>query len=104
MSWDCIMTIDTGGESPVTVCDVRNVTYNNGKIFEALGVHPDHLHGRTGAEADPAVSKALADSHVGEAELARLEPANGWGGLGDSREFLAVLLAACRAHPKATVR
>ena len=83
MSWDCIMTIDTGGESPVTVCDVRNVTYNNGKIFEALGVHPDHLHGRTGAEADPA---------------------NGWGGLGDSREFLAVLLAACRAHPKATVR
>lgn len=104
MSWDCYMEIDTGGKEPATVADVRNVTYNNSKIFSLLGVHPDELRGKIGRIAEPLVRKALALSYEIEAEIKPLEPSNNWGGVDDVRDFLQKLLMACQAHPKATVR
>lgn len=103
MSWDAYMTIDTGGESPAVVENIRNVTYNNDALFRALGAHPSDLEGKSGQEAAPVIIQAINEWHsqARRAELQKLEPANGWGGLADVKDFLEKALEACKKHPKA---
>lgn len=104
MSWDVSMRIETGNEMAV-VQYVRNVTYNNSKIFRAVGAHPDDLEGKTGEEAMPVIESALLKmSDLKQIESLRLlEPANGWGGLVDAQSFLRDLYEACATHTKAKV-
>ena len=105
MSYTCNMVIDTGGKELATVAEVRNVTWSNSGIFRALGVRADDLRGLSGKVAEPVVAHALDVIRGGERadELKALEPSNGWGGVEDATDFLVKLLAACEAHPKATV-
>ena len=103
MSWDVSMAIDTGGEYPATVCEVRNLTWNNSKILVALKCHPDDMSGKTGAEIAPIARKALADSWTREASLKKMEPENKWGGVNDVRDYLAKLVEACEKNPKAVL-
>lgn len=104
MSWDVYIGIDTGLKD-AKIIDVRNVTYNNGRIFVRLGVHPEDMKGKTCAEIVPMIKKALKDSYDEniEKELQELSPENNWGGIADSRDFLNKLLAACEEHPLAKV-
>ena len=105
MSWNAYMMIDTGGDSPAVVEDIRNVTYNNSGIFKALGVHPEDIEGKPGRELTSPIAKALRESYKPqrERELLALEPKNKWGGLDDVRAFLEKALAACKKHPKAVL-
>lgn len=107
MSWDISMEYETclscgqGGSH-----EVRNVTYNNSEIFSVLGVHPKDLEGKYGMEVSEKIGKAYNDSFGSEMiqKLKPLEPENKWGGIEDSRDFLAKLHRACLEHPKAKVR
>lgn len=83
--------------------DVRNVTYNNSRIFHTLGVHPEVTDGMKCAIAIPILEKALEESHKKEPELKTMEPSNGWGGLQDSRDFISTLLEKCREFPDGTI-
>lgn len=105
MSWDAYMQIDTGSEYPATVEEIRNVTYNNGAIFKALGAYPKDLEGKLGVDAAKIITSAIeeASKPEREAELLKLAPENGWGGLDDVKDFLGKALEACRKHPKAFI-
>lgn len=105
MSWDISMS-----KGPCKECgesfyeEVRNVTYNNSKIFAAIGAHPDDYEGKTGQEAQVLVESAIAKLKQDREQLQNLEPSNGWGGINDSLDFLEKLLKACIEHPKATIQ
>lgn len=107
MSWDVSIIIDTGGEYPAAIEEVRNVTYNNSEIFDALKVHPKYFKDDSKCSTwIPSIKLALESSYKLEIEkeLLNLEPENKWGGLRDSREFLTKLLECCEKHPKASVK
>jgi len=104
MSWDVSIIIDTGGEHPACVEEVRNVTYNNSKIFVKLGVHPSDRDNLLCKEWLPLINRALSDSYLYEEELEPLGPSNNWGGLKDVRNFLESLKISCEDHPLAKVR
>jgi len=103
MSWNACMVIDTGGDEPAVVEEIRNITYNNSKIFTALGIHPNDIKGKLGSKVASTIEKALRESHnpKRERELLALEPENKWGGLDDVRDFLGKAVTACKKHPKA---
>ncbi len=108
MSWDCDMVIDTGGEELAVVCEVRNVTLNNSRIFSMLNVHPSTINGYTGEicalHVRQAQDKLAGAGGVFLDTLRIMEAANGWGGIEDVKDFLDKLIVACRRHPKAKVR
>jgi hypothetical protein len=81
-----------------TYIEVPNVTWNNSKIFLALGVHPYTLKGMLASDAIPLLQKALQDMTLREDELSRLAPSNGWGGVNDSRNFIETFLEKCREN------
>jgi len=104
MSWDAYLyynTCERCGQSGTV--EVRNVTYNNGRIFELLGVHPNYLEGKLCNEVTALLQKAIELSYEKEAEARKLEPPKGWGGLNDSRNFLVALLDKCKKNPKAKI-
>lgn len=104
MSWDVYLRTETVDGVDVFV-DVRNVTFNNGRIFNRLGVHPEGRENLLGRDWTPKLEAALTilDDPNAETELHELEPPNGWGGLRDVRDFLVKLLAVCRTHPSGQV-
>jgi len=101
VSWDISVGVDTGGEFPASVAEVRNLTWNNGNILAALKCHPSDMKGKPCSEVAPIARQALADSWMKEAELKKLEPGNGWGGVDDVRDYLEKLVKVCEEHPKA---
>jgi hypothetical protein len=100
------MEIDTGGESPASVDDVGNYTYNCGDMFAAaLGFDLSDLRGRTGAACIADLERAVAHIRHPDhrAEYEAMNPPNGWGSHAGAATYLERLLAACRSHPRATV-
>lgn len=80
----------------------ENYTSNlSGMWAEALGVRFLSLHGMTGREALPILSRGLAAlcDPAREAAWREYEPGNGWGSLETGRAFLARMLAACAQWP-----
>lgn len=106
MSWDVSIEIDTGGKESALVEEVRNVTYNNSRIFSELGVHPSQVSDPSCLVWIALLKNALKNSFdpVVEKKLDALSPENGWGGVKDSRDFLTRLLECCERHPKAFVK
>lgn len=107
MSWDCYLVFEECSvckHSPNSI-DVRNVTYNNSRIFSALGVHPDDLKGKTGKEVMEILKAAFDESYrePTATKLLELEPGNGWGGVKDSQDFIYKLYVACYDNPEAKV-
>lgn len=82
--------------------EVRNVTYNNSKIFRALGVHPDQLSAVASAWIIP-LEKALIEIQKNRLQYVHLEPSNCWGGIDDSIDFMEKLLEKCRMFPHGEV-
>ena len=101
MSWDVSLEFDKCDHCEKTQesVEVRNVTYNNSKIFTRLGVHPSQLDGLVAKDVVPRLKRALELSQQIEAELVTMEPPNKWGGLSDSRHFIERLLVCCETNP-----
>ena len=96
-----------GGESRELYS--RNITHNLGKMADAAGVYdcmwrPDE-HGITHAKQliEP-LTRGLKKLRSCPARFKVYEPANGWGSHDGLVAFVADYLAACIAHPDATVR
>jgi hypothetical protein len=105
MGYDCDMRIDTGGKSLACVEDIGGMTYNVTPMFR-LAIGGDGLYeleGKTGAEIVARLETAVAHIRAPENRAAyeALNPPNRWGSHEGATEYLAKILAACRAHPKA---
>ncbi len=100
MSWDVYMMAVT----ETNVYD-RNVTWNNGGIFEkALGFEFRKLNGKSGAEALPLLIHAIVDIAQHKKEYVDLEPDNGWGGIEDALDVLRGLRNSCEEFPNGVIR
>jgi len=107
MSYDCYMTIDTGGEWPADVCDIGNMTSNvSGMWAKALGFPLADMEGWTGDVVGKHVHRAIAAIADPETrhEYEAMNPSNGWGSVGAAEKYLHSILDACRKHPKAKLR
>ncbi len=89
-----------------------NYTYNLGKLWhDYMPRQPEKetglwsLHGLTGKQAANALEEFFTnvnrDCHDGL--LRKYDAPNGWGNLEGALVFSALLMAACRAHPKKIV-
>ena len=105
MSWDVYLAINTGIKDCM-VEDVRNVTYNNGKIFrKALGGEGlGGLEGKNTSDALDSIRKAIEDIEANMGLYKELEPPNGWGGISDALDFLNKLYKDCKKHPLAKIK
>lgn len=97
MSWD-VYIVD--GENEVD--DVRNVTYNNSKIFQAIGCYYKDLDGSCLMWAELA-KQGISELKNNPEKYRHLEPENKWGGIDDCIDFLTKLLSKCLQHPRLRV-
>jgi hypothetical protein len=104
MSYGCRLAIDTGGAWPATVADLPNITYNVSPIFRAaLGRNLGDLNGQPAGQALPVLMAGIQRMRADMEPFRALNPANGWGDADGALKFLELLVAACEAHPKATL-
>lgn len=81
----------------------RRVTTNVGKIFtRCIGEPLPTLDGKTGREVYDIVWPAVATIFHPEMKdiLINLQPANGFGNLGDARRFLVDVMEMASDHPE----
>lgn len=104
MSYDVWLEIDTGGERPARVSESLDPTYNLAPMFAlALGMGLRDLTGKTGADAQPILRKAVAAMETDPRRFRALNSPNGWGSYDGALEFFRLFLADCVAHPKASI-
>lgn len=108
MSYDVYLEIDTGADEPAEIW-WGNMTSNVSGMWRKAMPHTDGLAGFDGM-------KALSATAVLDAGLQRLQdpaereafeamaPSNGWGSHQSATRFVSDILAACRAHPRTTIR
>lgn len=108
MSYDIYLdaTVDTGGAEPFSVrLYSGNVTYNVFKMYAEAGCR-DALKAATDKKASELIEpleSGLAAMRADPDKYKALNPSNGWGSYEGAMKFLDELIAACRAHPKATI-
>jgi hypothetical protein len=99
VSYDVSLTINTGVEDTEAE-EIRNVTYNNARIFnKALGCSLRELNGKTAGDMIELIYRAIRDIEKNKVFYKPLEPGNGWGGVDDALDFLEKLHKGCRKHP-----
>lgn len=106
MSYDIWLAIDTGVRE-ASVEEVGNMTSNVSPMWaKALGFPLGDLHGRIAGECIADLERAV--SHIRHPDHRRdyeaMNPPNGWGNHDGAARYLETLLAACRDHPKTTIR
>ncbi len=105
MSWDVSLKINTGIEL-AQVCEIGDVTYNNGDIFDlALGMSFSALDTMKAEDALPLLRAAIErmETPALRNEFLALEPSNGWGSFDDALDFLRRLQVECAKHPLAQI-
>lgn len=107
MSYNAYMVIDTGSDEPACVADIGNMTSNVSPMWtKALGFQLRDLDGKTGYECISPLEHAV--SHIRHPENTKaykeMNPPNGWGNHESAAGYLEAILAACRQHPKATLK
>lgn len=105
------ISVDTGGDAPYEAeLFTANYTHNVTPMWNAAGVF-DVLYGRGEWDNDKLVLAGALIRILEEGSIQMLNypgrframnPPNGWGDYDGALSFLERLLAACRAHPKAT--
>ena len=104
MSYDCYMTMDTGGDEPATVCEIGNMTSNvSGMWAKALGYPITDLHGKEGSYCAVELENAVhhMGDHRNQSMYEAMNPSNGWGNAMAAERYLWKILLACVRHPKA---
>lgn len=102
MSYDVDLMIDTGGPEMVSVYS-RNHTSNTSGMWRAAGCDIAEFHDKPASEFAAALAPAIEKLKATPEEFRQYEPANRWGTLDSTIEFLSDLLDACEKHPKTTV-
>lgn len=105
MSLDFYLTADTGSEYPPEVF-WQNITHNVLPMWRLAGCC-DALyesHGLLAGGLVPTLERAAVKMEACPDEFKNMNPENGWGSYEGALKFLQDVLAACREHPKATVR
>lgn len=100
------MDFDAGGPAPyhATLADL-NITHNVIPMWRLAGV-VDALyesHGTLAGEHLDVLQAGVLRMKTDPAAYRGLNPANGWGNYEGALRFLEEWLAACEAHPKATI-
>ncbi len=107
MSYDVYLEIDTGNGNMAEVYWV-NMTSNVAPMWR-LEMGPDAirgLHGRLAGDCidELVVGLAHMQNEQNRPHYEALNPSNGWGNYEGATQFVADLLAACRAHPNCVIR
>lgn len=106
MSYDVHLEADLGGPEPVSVGRLEaNMTYNVAPMFrEAVGTSPSDWDGMEAAKVAAICTAILHAFNLEPDRFKKLNPPNGWGDFEGARAFIQLILDACRAAPKSTVR
>lgn len=86
-----------------------NITHNLGKMADAAGIYehlwrPDEIGVTHAEQLIHPLTVGLAKLRAEPDKFKALNPPNGWGDYDGLVGFVAGYLAACQAHPAATVR
>lgn len=104
MSYDVMLTIDTGGEEPANVADCGNMTSNVAPVWNAVGANVAEFHGQLAADCLPAITEGLRRLKAAPRAFDHLVRGGGsWGTVESAIEYLTRLERDFTAHPKATV-
>lgn len=104
MSYDITLVIDTGGAEPVEVYE-DNYTSNVSPMWtKALGRPLASLDGHKAVDICSLLDRAVRHMEDNPGIYAAMDPENGWGDSVGATNVLEVLAAACREHPKTTLK
>jgi hypothetical protein len=86
-----------------------NITHNLNRMADEAGVYkhlwrPDEIGVTTAHELIEPLRAGLARLESDPERFKKLNPENGWGSYEGLVNFVTEYLAACEAHPEATVR
>ncbi len=102
--------VDTGGPEPkrIQLYDA-NITHNLTTMADTAGIYshlwrPDEIEITNAGQLIEPLTKGLESLKSDPAKFAKHNPKNGWGSYEGLVAFVEHYLAACEAHPKATVR
>ena len=104
------MELDTGGAEPYEAqLFSDNVTHNLAGMAEEAGIYehlwrPDELGITVAGDLVAPLRAGLALLEAEPGRFRAKNPSNGWGDYCGFVEFVQKYLAACKAHPKATIR
>ena len=113
MSYDFVLEVDVGGERPLPLEGFDcNYTYNVSPMFRLAfctdgqpedGEGINQLHGLTGQEALPLLTRAIDQMMLNPEAYRVLNPESGWGNYEGALATLRMLARWCRKAPRATI-
>jgi len=93
MSWDVSIVDGQGYE----IEHVRNVTYNNSQIFQAIGCYYKEASTNCWVWVE-LCNQGIKELQANRLKYTHLEPDNKWGGINDTIDFLTQLREKCQMH------